>query len=248
MGAAIPPAIDDRAADCLRGGVPPNSGRSKRASRADVTFLAASPDRGEVPMEILNLDCFSGEKGEFWRNKALGFSTKDDIGDFNGGVVNPMREHLKLGQYYFRFASSSWPRPAKVAGAWWIDYDTLNTIHNRYKAIGASTTARHIGGSGPAASTFREWLAVTYEWNLFQEIVVARLLQRLDAYSGAGRTAHGGHVFDNRSFGYAPHLSNLFTIKQYCVPDLRVHGDKAFPNIKIIPFREIENLANGVGI
>ena len=198
-------------------------------------------------MDILNLDCFSGEKGDFWLNRARGFSVKDEFGDFNGGVVNPMREHLKLGQYYFRFASAAWPKEAKVGGAWWIDYDTLNTIYNRFKSIGENPNARHIRGSGPAASTFREWLAVAYEWNFFQEIIVARLARRLDAYSGAGRLARGQHVFDNRAFGYAPHLSNIFTIKQYCVPEVRKYVDLAFPNLKIMPFREIDSLAKGVG-
>lgn len=196
-------------------------------------------------MEILNLDCFSGEKGERWYNIARGFSDAAAGPSFNGGIVNPRREHLKLGQYYYRLTSSREQHERKVGGPWWMDFETLHNIYARYKQIGDNPNARRLRGSGPAAATFREWLAVTYEWNAIQEIVIARLYARLDAYSGAGRVASGGHVFDTRSFGYAPHLSYLFGVKQLCVPELWMHSRRASPSPQIVPFTRIEDVAAG---
>ncbi|MDE3175710.1 MAG: hypothetical protein KGM15_06305 [Pseudomonadota bacterium] len=195
--------------------------------------------------EILNLDCFSGAKYQKWFDAARGFADANSGGVFNGGIVSPQREHLKLGQYYYRFVSTGMAESRKLGGAWWIDFDTLNTIYSRYREIGDNPNARRLSGSGPAAATFREWLALTYEWNAIQEIVIAPLRARLDAYSGAGRVAQGSHVFDQRAFGYAPHLSYLFGVKQYCVPELYLHVKAAFPNPRIVPFRFIEGVASG---
>ena len=197
-------------------------------------------------MEVLNLDCFSGEKGALWLQRASGMTVKDGEGSFNGGIVNPMREHLKLGQYYYRFVSRHWTEEQKFGGAWWIDFDTLNNIHARFRHTGPSETAKQSRGRGAASrSTFREWLAVSFDWNLIEGIVVARLQARLDCYSGFGRRAAGSHAFDNRAFGMAPHLSNLFTIKQLCVPDVAVHQKKALPDPRVFPFEQIEAIVGG---
>jgi hypothetical protein len=197
-------------------------------------------------MDILNIDCFTGIKAENWLGKARGFSIVDGETAINGGIVNPQREHLKLGQNYYRFVSKSTNPKFKIGGAWWIDADTLNNIYARFRHTGPSPTARQ--SSGPhagARSTFREWLALTFEWNLIEEVVIAQLQARLDAYSGFGRRAEGRHGFDNRPFGMAPHLSNLFTIKQYCVPEVWVHQKQAFPNFRIVGFHHIAEIVRG---
>src|SRR5262249_35620697 len=162
-----------------------------------------------------------GSKADDWLSKAYGLSAIDGEAAANGGIMNPLREHLKLGQYYYRFVSKALRPEFKIGGAWWVDFDTLNNIYERYCRTGHSPTQRQ--SSGPhagARSTFREWLALTFEWNLIEEIVIAQLQARLDSYSGIGRRAKGQHLFDNRAFGMAPHLSNLFTIKQHCVPEV----------------------------
>jgi len=197
-------------------------------------------------MDVLNIDCFQGPKAADWRNKALGVSTINGETAFNGGIINPDRVHLKPGEYYYRFVSKALPSAYKIGGPWWIDSDTLNNIYARYRHTGPSPTAKQ--SSGPHAgsrSTFREWLALTFEWNLIEEIVIAQLRARLDSYAGFGRRAEGRHGFDNRAFGMAPHLSNLFTVKQHCVPEVWVHQKQAFPIFRIVGFHHIDDVVAG---
>lgn len=196
-------------------------------------------------MEVLNRDCFEGDKGRRTYDAACGYSEVDGVGAFNGGIVSPVRVHMPVGQWYFRFVSRSAPHGAKIAGAWWIDYETLHAIWSRWKAVGPNPNARRLAGSGPAASTFREWLALTYEWNSIQELVIAQLRARLDAWSGVARIAEGRHVFDSRAFGYAPHLSKLFGVRQLFVPDLKMHRQRAFPAPQIRPFADVEQIGAG---
>ena len=197
-------------------------------------------------MDVLNLDCFTGAKAEKWIDIARGISVADGEASFNGGIINPQREHLKFGQYYYRFVSHNTPAERKVGGTWWIDSDTLNNIYSRFRRTGPSPTGRQSSGPGAGSrSTFREWLALSFEWNLIEEVVIAQLAARLDGYSGFGRRAQGSHAFDNRSFGMAPHLSNLFSIKQFCVPEVWVHQKLAFPQARIAPFQKIEAIVAG---
>jgi hypothetical protein len=197
-------------------------------------------------MDVLNIDCFKGPKAAQWLCKASGSLDIDGERALNGGILNPQREHLKLGQYYYRFVSRALRPEVKIGGAWWIDFDTLNNIHARYRQVGPSPTARQSSGPGAGArSTFREWLALTFEWNLIEEVVIAELRARLDSYSGFGRRAEGRHGFDNRAFGMAPHLSNLFTIKQHCVPEVWVYQRQAFPRFRIVGFQHIDDIVAG---
>lgn len=196
-------------------------------------------------MAALNQNCFIGPDAARWFNAARGFSETPDGGSFNGGIVNPAREHLKLGQYYYRFVSHGAPYEAKVGGGWWIDAETLHNIYARFRATGDNPNARRLARTGPAASTFREWLALTYEWNAIQEIAIGLLAAPMDAWSGAARQARGGHVFDSRAFGYAPHLSHMFGVKQYFVPDMRSHYARAMPHRLLAPFSKIEAVVAG---
>ena len=193
---------------------------------------------------ILNLDCFTtSPKREEWLAKARGFGKQVGDGPQNGGIVNPQREHMKLGQHYYRFVSAGLREEYKTGGAWWVDFDTLNNIYSRFRATGPNE--RTPRSSGPTSSSFREWLALTIEWNLIEEIIIAQLQARLDCYSGFGRQAKGTDPDDTRAFGYAPHLSNYFTIKQLCVPELWVHGKQAFPKFNKLPFSDIEAVIGG---
>lgn len=198
-------------------------------------------------MDVLNRDCFEPPKSIEWFNKARGYSEIDGAGAFNGGIINPRREHLKVGNYYYRFVSAATKPEYKSGGVWWIDFDTLNAIYQRFKAAGPNPMAKQSRGPGAASrSTFREWLALTFEWNLIEEVVIGLLVARLDSFSGVGRTAEGStHGFDNRAFGMAPHLSTMFTIKQHCVPEMWKHQKAAMPGPKILPFSRIEEIAAG---
>lgn len=169
------------------------------------------------------------------------------MGSLNGGIINPQREHLKLGQAYYRFVSCSIKPEYKAGGVWWFDADTLNNMYARYREIGGNPRTPHSTASGPAATVFREWLALTFEWNEIEEIVITRLEARMDAYSGFGRLAVGAgqHPGDFRAYGMAPHLQNRFTIKQLCVPEVWLHQAKAFPRHRIVPFSQIEAVVSG---
>lgn len=197
-------------------------------------------------MEILNIDCFSGPKAAKWLETARGLTVTDGEGSFNGGIISPQREHLKLGQFYYRLVSRHAPVQKKYGGIWWMDYETLNNVFTRFQHTGGSETVKQSRSRGARSrATFREWLALSFEWNLIEEIVIATLAARLDAYSGFGRPARGAHEFDSRAFGMVPHLSNLFTIKQFCVPELWLYQKQAFPNAHTIPFHLIERVATG---
>ena len=195
-------------------------------------------------LEILNLDCFTTSPDrEKWLNKARGYSQSNDWGAFNGGILNPQREHLRIGQNYYRFVPRAktpeqTEREYKAGGSWWIDAETLKHIYGRFRITGPNSLVPH--SSGPASSTFREWLALTYEGNMIEEFVVAQLQVRLDCYSGFGRIMQGRDPLDTRAFGYAPHLSNLFTIKQLYIPELSKHLKLAFPAYEILQFSQID--------
>ena len=167
----------------------------------------------------------------------------------NGGIVNPQREHMKLGQIYYRFVSKSIPHTHKIGGMWWMDYETLRNIHERYRQAGPNQNVKYHGKSPDksARSTFREWLALTYDWNEIEEVIVGELRGRVDAYTGFGRLAAGPagkHAGDTRAFGYAPHLSKLFSIKQWYVPEFYKHQPVAMPNPKIYDFDRIEDIVS----
>jgi hypothetical protein len=198
-------------------------------------------------MDVLNRDCFdfagNRQKAQKWFDEARGFSVdKSGMGVFNGGIVNPQREHLRVGYRYYRMVSAATDHSRKIGGVWWIEHEALVNIFQRFKATGANTRMAVSARSAPSSTVFREWLALTFEWNLIEEILYCDLAARIDAYTGAGRIAAGRHVMDTRGYGYAPHLSNLFTIKQLCIPELWVHQPKAFPNIRIVPYAQLESL------
>jgi hypothetical protein len=201
----------------------------------------------EAAMQVLNRDCFDFENNREKARKALemaqGFSVDSSgMGNFNGGIINPQREHLKPGNMYYRFVSAATPQDRKTGGVWWIDHETLMNIMARYRATGGNDRTAVSAKSSKLGTTLREWLALTFEWNFIEEALCGTLMARLDAYSGFGRVAEGGHVMDKRGYGYAPHLQNMFTIKQFCVPEFWVHQKKAMPVIEQMPLAAFEKL------
>jgi hypothetical protein len=113
-----------------------------------------------------------GYSTEAWFNDAQAVGT--------GGIINPERDHLKLGQQYYRFASSSTPYRAQVGGGWWIDYEQFIMIRDHARRYGHEL--------GYAARLF---LALPYEWTRVDRLWSAFLKLPLDAYTGYGRTAQG---------------------------------------------------------
>ena len=214
---------------------------------------------------VLNIDHFIGDdqrkiaearaaaEGRWVDRKATGAGPTDRIRfetPPNGGIVNPKREHLKVGQYYFRFVSKALPHKDKVAGQWWVEFDTLNNIYGRFKAAGANEAVKYQGAHADSSprSSVREWLALTFDWNEIEQIIVAQLWARMDAYTGFGRLAKGPdgkHAGDNRAFGYAPHLSNIFSVKQLYVPGMWDLHEKAFPKPVFFEFSDIDRLIAG---
>ena len=83
-------------------------------------------------LDVLNLDCFTtSPKREKYLAMARGYSEKDDLGSFNGGILNPQREHMRVGQNYYRFVSRGLKPEYKTGGAWWIDADTFGPVRDQ---------------------------------------------------------------------------------------------------------------------
>src|SRR5262245_15932473 len=129
----------------------------------------------------LNDICFTQPH---WRLIAQGFDTErwfeDGQAVGTGGMFSPQRDHLKTGQFYYRFASSTSPRKAQLGGGWWISFDTYNTImlYARRNNIEFTNAARL-------------FLALPYDWTRLDRIVRAMLVERMDAYVGEGKVAKG---------------------------------------------------------
>lgn len=129
--------------------------------------------------EARNAHCFSEPH---WRVIASGFSTESWFGDGQvvgtGGILNPMRTHLRVGQRYYRFASSTSGLRGQVGGGWWIEYAHFAVIKD--------FAAQHGYQLGDAARLF---LALPYEWTRVDRLVSAILEVPLDAYVGHGKVA-----------------------------------------------------------
>ncbi len=136
--------------------------------------------RGEIKVDnkAMNDICFSQPH---WRLIAGGFDIErwfnDGQGIGNGGILFPGREHLKVTNYYYRFANSI-SREAQLGSGWWISYDTFNTIRqfaemNQYELTYAA----------------RLFLALPYEWSRLDRLVRAQLIKPMDAYVGEGKVA-----------------------------------------------------------
>jgi hypothetical protein len=196
-------------------------------------------------MDVLNRDCFDFQNNREAARKALdaarGFSVDEKgMGNFNGGIINPQREHLRVGNMYYRFVSAATPDDRKASGIWWIEHDSLMNIMARYRATGGNDRMAVSSKSTRLGTTLREWLALTYEWNFIEEAVFGTMMARVDAYTGFGRVAQGGHVMDSRAYGYAPHLQNMFTVKQLCIPEFWKHQKKAMPVFEKMPLAQFE--------
>jgi hypothetical protein len=168
-------------------------------------------------MNALNLDCFSQPH---WKVIAQGFDTEtwfeDGQAAGSGGILMPKPEDLRIGQKYFRFASSTSSREAQLGGGWWVDYESFGTI--RRFADEQDVTL-------PYAA--RLFLALPYVWTRVDRLVSAILEVPLRAYAGRGKVAVSG----GEKWTPAQHVE----VKQLYIPGLYKRGvrpqlfEKAFP-------------------
>jgi hypothetical protein len=165
--------------------------------------------------DALNNHCFSqphwiviarGHKPEDW------FGVGESIG--NGGITNPQPEHLKVGQFYYRFANSQSPRHAQLGGGWWLDYENFDRI---------KTFARKNGYNLSYAA--RLFLALPYDWTRADRLVTAILEVPLKAYTGKGNPARGSND-DARNKGTIFADFSQDPIKQLFIPGLYIKSAK----------------------
>jgi len=149
----------------------------------------------------LNKNCFLPPKENHYAAAARGHAVKsfdpavpDDWlqASRNGGMTRMNRVHLQMGQVYYRFCdagrfAADWERQAK--GPWWMEAESFFEIQRfaRAHAHIRDFAAQH-GQSGLSYSTQLHF-AVPYEWGDCGCVVMARLVQRIDAWKGWGGTA-----------------------------------------------------------
>jgi hypothetical protein len=162
----------------------------------------------------LNEHCFSEPH---WRVIARGFQTE---GWFNegeavgtGGIRNPQPVHLRLGNFYYRFASSASPRESRLGGGWWIDFESFHTI----RAF-AQKTGHTIRESA------RLMLALPYAWTRVDLLIRAALQVQLKAYTGEGKPAAGSEKGPDKGSVWIP--TQHIKIQQLYIPGLYVKGSR----------------------
>jgi len=150
-----------------------------------------------------------------WRIIAQGFDTERWFNDGQavgtGGMALPQPTRLPSGQYYYRFASSTSPRPARVGGGWWIDFEAFKTIEkfafvNGYRLKDAA----------------RLMLALPYDWTKVDVLVRALLKSPLRAYTGVGKPAQGKSGGADKGTNWIP--TQHMRVRQIYIPGLFVKG------------------------
>jgi hypothetical protein len=172
-------------------------------------------------MNPLNLDCFSQPH---WRVIAQGFDTETWFEDGQavgtGGISRPEPENLRVGQKYFRFASSTSSREAQLGGGWWVAYEDFATI-------------RRFASEQDVTLTYaaRLFMALPYVWTRVDRLVSAILEVPLRAYTGRGKVASAG----GETWTPVQHVE----VKQLYIPGLYRRGaqpqlfERAFPHPRI---------------
>jgi hypothetical protein len=120
----------------------------------------------------------------------------------NGGILNPLRVHVRPGQYLYRFASSSTPHAFRMRGCWWIEYAVMTKI------------ARFVREQhGTPRDVARYFLALPWSWTKVDRVVRAQLVAKVDAYRGEGKPAAGGHARDAATRFIPPqHIHELYQL------------------------------------
>lgn len=183
-------------------------------------------------MTALNQTSFLPPLLERHENAACGRDPTS--GGCNGGMQLPVRIHLRPGQTLFRFCDT---RRAAVdlrteaAGGWWIDYEVFARIRAfaREHAHLQDFAGQHRQSALSYAAKLH--LAVPYEWGDSGVLVMADLVQPLDAFRGLGNTAFvTGRDPRDGGAKYIP-LRSPWAYQLY-IPDLRAHFARAFANLQ----------------
>ncbi|WP_089176354.1 hypothetical protein [Bosea sp. AS-1] len=180
----------------------------------------------------LNVNCFFPPKLTACEQEARGFSARGQ----NGGMSHVQRVHLSVGQNYYRFCDSNRfaqdPQRAS-AGGWWTDHEVFTKVRTTASASATMTRyARNIG-EAPLSYAAKLYLAIPYEWGDCGVVVVAQLIDRLDAFRGRGLTAYlKNKKHDDRdgSAKYTPIQDP--TISQLFIPELHLYFGRAFSIVR----------------
>jgi hypothetical protein len=152
------------------------------------------------------------------------------------GMVVKYDEILPAGRYYYRFAHSMvngrrQTREQIVSGAWWMSFDTFNTIRHRSQDSGThlSSMARHS-------------LAIARRWGGKVDIVVRGLLREpLGAYIGIGTIQAFEQPRDDDYLAWVPAADAI----QIYIPGLRARNPQTGNPIYADAFAHIEQTRIG---
>lgn len=160
--------------------------------------------------EPANQHCFAEPH---WRIIARGFQPeswlKDGQAAGTGGILNPQPIHLRTGNYYYRFASSSSSHEAQFGGGWWLDYENYKKIERfaREHAYSLRDAARLM-------------LALPYAWTQVDLRIRAMLVLPLKAYAGEGKPAQGARAGADKGTVWIP--TQHIKVCQLYIPGLVV--------------------------
>jgi hypothetical protein len=122
--------------------------------------------------------------------------------EINGGILNPLRVHVRPGQYLYRFASSATQHAFRLRGCWWIEYEVLTRIAKFVRDQHATPR-----------DAARYFLALPWSWTKVDRLVRARLVAEVDAYRGEGKPATGIHERDAGTRFIPPqHVHELYQL------------------------------------
>ena len=147
----------------------------------------------------INDACFDAHALQRARGAA---STSSGWVETNGGILNPLRVHVRPQQYLYRFASSNTPHAARLHGCWWIEYEVVTKIAKFVRDQHATPR-----------DAARYFLALPWSWTNVDRLVRARLIAKVDAYRGAGKPAAGVHARDAATRFIPPqHIHELYQL------------------------------------
>jgi hypothetical protein len=162
----------------------------------------------------LNEHCF---REPHWRVIAGGFQTEAWFNDGQavgtGGILNPQPTHLRTGQFYYRFASSTSAREARSGGGWWLDFENFRAIRAFADEQGYSIR-----------EAARLMLALPYSWTRVDLLIRALLKEPLKAYTGEGKPAQGREAGADKDSLWIP--TQHIKVRQLYIPGLYVKGSR----------------------
>lgn len=182
--------------------------------------------------EPANGHCFSEPH---WRVIAQGFQTESWFNDGQavgtGGIRNPQPTHLPVGNYYYRFASSSSSREVQLGGGWWLDFENYKKVQMFAQQHGYSIR-----------DAARLMLALPYAWTRVDLRIRAVLGVPMKAYAGEGKSAQGAKDGGDKGTVWVP--TQHIRVCQLYIPGLFVKGTRPREQLyeKVFSSPSIESL------